>query len=360
MRKKRFGVFLTGVMLLAFAGCGQQEAETSSVVLVQEEDTAAYPTTTVEYGEVVRTVAIDCSYTSTEKQQLSFPVEGRLITYVGVKQGDYVEKGQLLAALDVEDLEVEIEELEYQISLQELNLTQTQEMKDHELANAQLWYEGYTFKTQSDKDDLKEQKEDIELRYKTGLEDIADNLTLLRKRLNRYEKELKDGRLFAGMAGQITYLDKEMEGGYSEKDFQVITISNLDSCYFVTNKMEYKDYLAAEGTIDIVYNADGKECISQAEPVLLEDWTEQMYFKHTGTELIENGTQGTITLELGRKQDVLCLPKNALHESDNGPFVYLEKDGLLEMRYVTVGLEGDTATEITSGLEQGEIIALKK
>lgn len=360
MRKQGFRVFLAGIMLLTFAGCGQQEAEQSSVVLVQEEDGAAYPTTTVEFGEVVKTVAIDCSYTSTEKQQLSFPVEGRPITYVGVKEGEYVDQGQLLAALDVEDLEVEIEELKYQISLQELNLAQTQEWKDHELASAQTWYEGYTLKTQSDKDVLKEQREEIELRYKTDLEDIADNLNILRKRLNQYQQELKDGRLFAGMAGQITYLDKNMENGYSEKDFQVITISNLDSCYFVTNKMEYKDYLASESTIDIVYKAEGKEYISQAEPVLLEDWTEQMYFKHTGTELIENGTGGTITLELGRKQNVLCLPKNALHESDNGPFVYLEKDGLLEMRYVTVGLEGDTATEITSGLEQGEIIALKK
>ena len=213
MRKKCFGVFLTGVMLLAFAGCGQQELEQSSVVLVQEEEEAAYPVTTVEYGEVVKTVSIDCSYTSTEKQQLSFPVDGRLIEYVGAKEGDYVEQGQLLAALDVEDLEEEIEELEYQISLQELKLAQTQEMKDHELANAQLWYDGYTFKTQSDKDDLKERKEDIEQRYKTELEDWSDSLNLLRKRLNQYQQELKDGRLFAGMAGQITHLDKEMEGG---------------------------------------------------------------------------------------------------------------------------------------------------
>lgn len=360
MKKKCFGVFLTGVMLLAFAGCGQQNAETSSVVLVQEEYTAAYGTTTVEYGDVVKTVAVDCSYTSTEKQQLSFPVDDRPITYVGVKEGDYVEEGQLLAALDVEDLETQIEELKYQISLQELNLTQTRERKDHELNNAQLWYDGYSLKSQSDKNTLKDQKEEIEQRYKTILEDLSDNLELQKKRLNQYQQELEEGRLFAGIAGQITHLDKNMEDGYSVKDYPVITISNLDSCYFVTDKMEYKDYLNTEGTIDIVYKVDGKEYVSQAEPALLEEWTGQMYFKHTGTELIANQTGGTISLELGRKTNVLCLPKEALHESDKGPFVYLEKDGLLEMRYVTVGLEGDTATEITAGLEQGEIIALKK
>jgi len=259
----------------------------------------------------------------------------------------------------VEDLEEEIEELKYQVSHQELELTQAQEMKEHELTSAQIWYE-YSFKEQSDKEYLKEQREEIEMRYKTKLEDLADELNYLRKRLKQYRQELEEGRLFAGMAGQVTYVDKNLEQSYSKKDIDVITISNLDSCYFVTNEIAYKDYLKEGTAIDIVYTAGGKEYTSKAEPVFVEDWTEQMYFKPTGMELIENGTGGSIMLEMGRKENVLCLPNSAMHDSDKGPFVYLEKDGLLEMRYVTVGLKGDNFTEITSGLEQGEVIALQK
>lgn len=92
----------------------------------------------------------------------------------------------------------------------------------------------------------------------------------------------------------------------------------------------------------------------------MEQWDEKLYFKPVGDEIIASETDGTITMELERRENVLCIPEDALHESDNGLFVYLEKDGLLEMRYVTVGLEGDEMIEITDGLVQGEVIALKK
>jgi len=361
MKKKVFGVILIGTMLLGITGCGQQQEDEVQVVLLQEEEEAAYPTTTVEYGDVVKKITIDCSYTSTEKQELAFPVDDRLIEYIGVKVGDYVTEGQLLASLDVADLEEEIQELKYQISCQELELTQTQEMRDQEISNAQTWYEGYTNKKQADKDYLKEQLESIDQHYKTKLEDMADSLNLSRKRLKQYQQEYDDGRLLAGMTGQVSYMDKDLvKGAYCVKDRMVITVSNLDACYFMTNKLEYKDYLLAEPTIEIVYKSGEKEYTCEAEPVFAEDWTEQMYFKPLGMELIESGTAGTITMELGRKQNVLCLPKSAVHESDKGPFVYLENDGLLETRYVTTGLEGDDVTEITAGLEQGEMIALTK
>ncbi len=360
MRKKFFGVILIGTMLLGITGCGQQQEDEAQVVLLQEEEEVAYPITTVEYGDVVKKVTIDCSYTSTEKQELAFPVDDKLIDYIGVNVGDYVTEGQLLASLDVADLEEEIQELKYQISCQELELNQTQEMRDKEVSNAQTWYEGYTHKKQADKDYLSEQLKDIEQRYKTKLEDMADSLNFSQKRLKQYQQEYDDGRLLADMTGQITYVDPNMKNTYCVKDRMVITVSNLDSCYFMTDKLEYKDMLSAESTIDIVYKSGEEEYICEAEPVLTEDWTEQMYFKPLGMELIESGVTGTITIEFGRKQNVLCLPKSAVHESDKGPFVYLEKDGLLEIRYVTIGLEGDDVTEITAGLEQGEIIALTK
>ena len=92
----------------------------------------------------------------------------------------------------------------------------------------------------------------------------------------------------------------------------------------------------------------------------MEIWNEQMYFKPVSDEIIASETGGKITMEYARKDNVLCVPSAAVHESDNGQFVYLQKDGVLEMRYVTIGLVGDNLTEITDGLEQGEIVALKK
>lgn len=372
MKKKGLALMLTGALLLSCTGCGAQEAGESKVILTQEEEEAGIPTTTVEYGEVVQNVSISCNYTSTEKQDLSFPVGGKEIKYVAVKKGDYVEKGQLVAMLDGADLEENIESLEYEIAGKELQLKQALEMKELRLANAQLWYEGYSRKTQSDKDYCKEQKKAIEEEYKNVIQDMEDELDICTKRLARYHQELEEGRLIAGISGQVTYFDKEMEffsmaaeGGWSdkvicEKDRTVMTISNLDASYFMTKELDYMEYFTPDAFYEVTYKEDGKDVVCEVVPVMPEKWEEQIYLKLTGNEIIANGTSGTITLELAHKENVLCLPNEAVHESDNGPFVYLEKDGLLEMCYITIGLKGDTTTEITGGVEQGEIIALNK
>ena len=372
MRRKGLVFMLAGTLLLSCTGCGVQETEQSQVILTQEEEENGIPTTTVEYGEVIKNVSISCNYTSTDKQDLSFPVDGKVIEYLAVKKGDFVEKGQLVASLDVSDLEESIESLEYEIATLELQLKQTLEMKELKLANAKDWYEGYSLKKQSDKDYYKEQQKAIEEEYKNTIQELQDALEVSEKRLARNRQELKDGRLYAGISGQVTYFDKETsyfdmaakEGfsakAVSEKDRTIMTISNLDASYFMTKELDYKEYFTPDATFEVTYTEDGRQCVCEVVPVMQENWEEQIYLKPVEGGIIANGTSGTIVMELGYKENVLCLPKEAVHKSDNGPFVYLVKDGLLEMCYVTVGLEGDTVTEITGGVEQGQIVALNK
>lgn len=357
MKRKILAVMLAGGMLLTVTGCGQEAAEIPQTILVQEDEEEAYPTTTADYGDVVKNVTIRCNYTSIDKQELSFNKDGGLIQRVEVKMGDYVDAGQLLVALDVEDLEAQIEELEYQVKSQELKLQQTLEMKQFELDSAERMF-GYTYQTQQDKDNLQDQKEGIEEKYKTTLEDMNDQLSTLKQRLQQNRRELDEGQLFADIAGEITYIESSILDTYSVKDRVVVTVSNLDECYFVTEDVEYKEYFSEGKSVNLTYRISGAEYSCEVTPALMDQWDEQMYFETT-EEMIASGTNGNISMELGRKENVLCVPEDAVHESDQGMFVYLEKDGLLEMRYVTVGLEGDTLVEITDGLEQGEIIALK-
>lgn len=359
MKRKILAVILAGGMTITATACGQQVSDEPQTVLVQEEEEAAYPTTTAEYGDVVKNVTIRCTYTSTDKQELSFPKDGGLIERVEVKAGDYVDAGQLLVALDVADLEEKIEELEYQVTRQELALAQQEEMKAFEIASAERLFT-YTRMTKDDKKNLAEQIEGIEERYKTTLEDMSDTLSVQKQRLQQYSQELEEGRLFADITGEITYLENSLRDTYTVKDRVVVTVSNLDACYFTTNEIEYADCFEEGASVMVEYR-NGKEKLScEVTPALMEQWDKKMYFKPVGEEFIASETNGTITMELSRKTNVLCVPEDAIHESDNGLFVYLEKDGLLEMRYVTVGLEGDDMVEITDGLKQGEIIALKK
>lgn len=359
MRRRMLAVILAGGMALIATSCGQQTAEEQQTLLVEEEEVAAYSTTTAEYGDIVKNVTLVCTYTSTEEQSLSFGVEGKLIDRVEVEIGDYVNKGDLLIALDVQDLEEKIEELEFQVKKQELKLRQTEEMKQFEIDSANTLFT-YTNKTDDDEDALEDKLESIEEKYKTDLEDMNDTLTLQRQRLQQYRDELNEGRLFSGITGEVTYVESGIEDTYSKLGRIVARVSNMDACYFVSDSIEYADCFTEGEIVNLVYKNGGTMVECETTPALMEKWNEQLYFKPVGDDIISINTGATIMLELDRRENVLCIPVDALHESDKGLFVYLEKDGLLEMRYVSVGLEGDELVEITDGLEPGEIIALTR
>lgn len=359
MKYKFLAAILAGTMLITLTACAQQNQEEPQVLLVQEEEGDTYPVTTAEYGEVTKSVTISCVYISTEQQEFSFPFDGRLIERVDVKTGDYVTKGQLLAALDVEDLEEEIEKQQYEIARLELEKKHTEELRDFDLASAETMYQ-YTHKKQRDKEALKDKKEEITKQYKTPVEDLEDALFLARGRLEQNQEKLKGGRLEAPMSGQVTYCKKSLVDTYSVKDETVVIVSNQDACYFVAEDTEWADYFTEGEPVELEYRIPGGQQTCELLPALTEQWGELLYFKPVGEELWEIGTEGKITAELDRKTNVLCVPTNAVCEADNGKFVYLVKDGLLEMRYVTVGLEGEAFVEIVDGLEQGDVVALKK
>lgn len=341
-----------------FSACGSNGKSDTDVTLVHEEEEAGYATATVEYGEVSQDAKISCTYTSTEHQDLAFMIDDKLVERVEVKKGDIVSEGDLLAAVDVGDLEDTIAELEYQISHDTLELTHTQELKAFDIDSAKIIYE-HTHKTESDKEDLQEKLEDIEEQYHDSIQDLEDSIALDQKRLAKYREELSGGQIIAGISGEITYISNPLLDTYSEKEMKVITISNLDSCYFVVDDVTYADYFKDGETYNVVYKQNKTETYVEVTPVNRDEWQNQMYFKPVNDEIFEIGFNGTIHMELEKKSNVLCVPSNAVHEAEEGMFVYVLENELLSMRYVETGLVGKEVTEIVSGLEQGEIVVLK-
>lgn len=350
------GVLCT--LFCSMTACKSEVQEKSDIVITENEEEMTYPIATVEYGNVVKNARISCTYTPTEHEELAFLVEDRLVEKVNIKKGDIVEKGDLLVALDIGELEDKIEELSYQVEMLKLKQEHTTELKEFDLNAADTAY-GNTKKTNKDKENWEEKRQQIETKYHDTLEDLQDSISLNTKRLEKYQEELAGGQLIAGISGEITYLLDPLLDKYSEKDVKVVTISNLDSCYFIADDMTYADYFKAGESYQVVYKVSGEESYVEVTPYESESWQEQMLFKAVNEEIIESGLQGTISMELEKKTQVLCIPNSALHEATDGMFVYVWENDLLAMRYVEIGLQGSEMTEIVGGLEQGESVVLK-
>ena len=360
--KKKLNLPVIGVVACVcacfFSACTDSKEQETEVVLTQESDETEYAFVTAEFGEVVQSVKLSCTYTPTEHQDLAFGVEDKLIERVEVKKGDIVTEGTLLAAVDVGDLEETIDELEYQISRQTLELAHINELKDFDVTSARNLY-SYTNKTWQDKQDLEEKLKDIDDTYHDTIQDLEDSINMNQKRLIKYQEEYTGGQLIAGMNGEVTYLASSLTDTYSEKDKKVITISNLDSCYFMVDDVTYADHFSEEESYRVVYNDNGAETYVEVTPVNREQWQEQMLFKPVNGDIFESDFSGTIFLELAKKTNVLCISNQAIHEAEDGKFVYVLEGDWVNMRYIETGLTGTQKTEIVSGLKQGEKVILK-
>jgi membrane fusion protein (multidrug efflux system) len=75
--------------------------------------------------------------------------------------------------------------------------------------------------------------------------------------------------------------------------------------------------------------------------------------KNTGRELYP-GMYANVTLELERHRDALRLPESAVGDSPEGRYVMIAQDGKLRKQDVTVGINSGKSVEILSGLSGRE------
>jgi len=66
----------------------------------------------------------------------------------------------------------------------------------------------------------------------------------------------------------------------------------------------------------------------------------------------------TATVSIANKRDIVTVAREALHDDENGRFVYVIKDGHLDRQPVEAGIANNTRIEITRGLEPGQLVAL--
>ncbi|HEU5234991.1 MAG TPA: efflux RND transporter periplasmic adaptor subunit [Terriglobales bacterium] len=66
----------------------------------------------------------------------------------------------------------------------------------------------------------------------------------------------------------------------------------------------------------------------------------------------------TVNVSIANKKDVVTVAREALHDDENGRFVYLIREGHLDRQPVEAGIANNTRIEITKGLEPGELVAL--
>ena len=344
---------IAGISAILLNGCAffQSEEESHSIEIVKESMEDEYEVTRCERRDVLYTSDIYCTYSQLKEENLAFPVGEKTVAFVYVNEGDEVKEGDLLAKLDVAQMEQDNVRMKEEIAKNELLIKQADEMM-----------EIYQKKIDDPGLDLSVKESYLsklqKLREKSR--NYSDTNEFDRIKISANEQQIEAGSLYAGMEGNISFIKDNLEGSSSNAGEKVITILNASVCGFQALDRNACEYLNIGDKVEIVLNTT-EEKYDATVTVVDKEESKIVFELDQPDYSLTVGTRGNVRVVRGIAEKALSLPKSCVFESEDFWFVYvLNTDGVREMKKVTIGLVGNEYIEITGGISEGDNVILRR
>lgn len=280
-----------------------------------------------------------------EKVSLKFQTSGRL-AWVGVKEGDYVKKYQVIASLDQRDLKNRLQKHLNTFTSQRLTFDQTKDdywNKQYDLSESIRKNAERTL--QDSQYDLNNAVLDVELQSLTV--EYANLWTPIEGIVTRVDTP------FAGV--NITPSGAEFEIVNPETIYLSVTTEQLDVVFLekgMTGEVVFDSYPDETFSGDISYISFtpkiGETGTVYEIKLSLDEAAQKLPLK-----LAMTGDVSFITRE---KPNVLSVPLKFIKKHNKGNYVVRERKGKKEKIYVKRGEEFDSKVEIKNGVEVGDIV----
>ncbi len=342
------------------------------------------PTYKVKRGEVVDELEFSGRISPVNEEDLFFRSSGRVReTYA--KRNDLVEKGKVLAELETDGLERELEVAQLELERSTVRLEQAKRDLDYQIKGAQTNMEIEQLQLDSlrsgaspDQTAIAIQEKQMEL-AQAALDQLSFGVDpLLASDVERSDlavkkllAEIDKARVIAPFDGMLLYISFA-PGVAIEAYRPVATVAEIDKLEVSADLISSQLQELAEGMpVKVVlvsrpgvilpgtirrlpypYGSGGKgttvEEMDQSSRITLDQSAAEVGFKL--------GDLVRATVELERKADVLWLPPQAIRVFGGRRFAVLQ-DGDAQRRVdVKVGIETQDRVEIEEGLEEGQVV----
>lgn len=271
-----------------------------------------------------------------EKVSLQFGTGG-ILSWVGVQEGDSVNKNQVLARLDTKQVRTQLEK-----------------------------YLNTYSKTRWDFDQLKDDYPDraiINDEVKRILEKSQFDLNNAVADVEIQNAAIRLSTMTTPISGIVTKVTSPFAGVHiSLPSLAEIDVINPESFYFSATADQNEVITLREGqsgqlALDAYPESSITGTIKQISLLPKSGETGTVYTIKIqyplGTNMYRIGMTGDITFITKRKENALAIPAKFLQSEDGKYFVSIMVNGKREKKDVTIGMETDEAVEITSGLDEG-------
>ena len=395
-RKKRTGRIITIAVIAAIAAGVffffrfQESAETVGI--------KSYDTANVYSGELVSTT--EASGTVVLPTQVTIvSTEDGYTDALLVEEGAIVTAEDILATLDVPDLDDQLDTLtvnleqakielesvttdyEYQVKQLNLNIERLADDITEAEENVEAYRELAELKSsrQTDYDSavealetLLEQKEDYELsleeliikkdisirKQQASINQIETNLEIARE-------DIEDTRIKSPIAGEVLSINEDLaiEGSVIAKADELFIVADRSESYIDFDVYEqYADLLEIGGEMTVTIGSDTMkaEIVKIGKIASMDSDGLSAMISVRARPITEDsltpGASAVASITLGVEEDVLMLPRGSYLTTGSQKWVYKIEDGKAYKTRVTFGSIEGTTVEVLSGLDSGDEI----
>jgi len=347
----RFGMFCMGLLLL-FTGCAALpvEAPILSPPLPAEARQREYRTVLVERGDVARFLTTNASLIPFQAEDLHFGLNRQLVTGIYVSTGDYVQAGDIIASVSRPYIREQKDTAIWKEQMARLSLRHLEERHAFALERA------YILEMPVDDEP-----------YITERARILHQINVLQMRIDYLDREYETQFLRASFDGIVIHAIAFNQGMHVS-NFQIIAsvINPADFVFGVLGEVTY--YMHYGDEFDMVVNGESFTgiVINPDDYDVDPAKRQQSGFPFGAFLRLAEGSQPMIGLAnfasvhvvMEAARNVLFVPNMAIEETQGRNFVYVMEDDTRVLRYVEIGVVGNTFTEIVSGLEAGEVVII--
>lgn len=323
-----------GALMSILAGCGYVNAEQQAKPELLKPVKRQEDVYEVKSGSIVKQIRGLGVFVPASTKYYQYPVTGR-IAAVYVKQGDAVQKGDVLIELSSADTPMKLAQQKLVLAKAEDALEEAKKTRDAE----RLRLAG-----------LSRQVEQLKL----------DNLLL----------SLERTKLVADRSGVVTFLDFMKPGDSMASYKDVVGISDPNALLFQYSVAPGGDLSAVELGMKAEIELNGKTYVGKViQTPRTSQYTENIVQMEKASRSIVMelesrppeavfGTQAEMSIVTDKKDRVLIIPRVALRSYQGRYFVHVKDGDSRKEVDVERGLETATEVEIRKGLKEGQIIIL--
>lgn len=317
-----------GVITSSFTGCFllPAEEETLAPPLI-EPPKVTYDTVKAKIGKIEKKITVNATFSSVHQENLYFKFRGGYLKSINAKLGDKIKKGEVIAELDTDSLQNEIEQ-------QEINLRREQ---------------------------IQYQKAKNSGQLETSLDRELANLNVksAKLRLDDLRQQYSKARLMAPISGDIVYIDSVSSGDYVNANKTLVTLAdpnNLQLVYKGDNSSEFQQGVK----VDVKYQGKSYKGEVVANPNVVpidasKEAKNSVYIKlNKSPKEAEIGDGAEITLILEKKENVIVVPRNLINSYSGRNYVQVLENDMKYERDVELGIQTATEVEIKKGVKEGD------